>query len=288
MAALNGKTAIVTGASAGIGEAIARWLARDGATVMLTARRQDRLDNLKAEIEANGGKAIAIAGDINASDFRKSLIEETLKATNRIDALVNNAGYGQRGPVEIVPIEAIRQNFETNFFAVVELTQLVLPTMRKQGSGRIVNISSVAGKISRPLSSIYSATKFAMEAISDGLRLEVAPFGIKVVLIEPGFIISEFLEVATDSAKSLTEQESPYRELLEHSASGKDYERLRKMAGTPDDIAKLVHLAITVENPRARYAAPAHAKVAIAMKRFLPECLSDKVLMNQSGLKKKS
>src|SRR5205085_9786815 len=140
-------------------------------------------------------KAITISGDINASEFRRQLVEKTLQTTGRIDALINNAGYGQRGPVEIVPLEAIRQNFETNFFAVVELTQMIIPTMRKQGGGRIVNISSVAGKVSRPLSSIYSATKFALEAISDGLRLELAPFGIKVVLIEPGFITSEFLDV---------------------------------------------------------------------------------------------
>jgi short-subunit dehydrogenase len=287
MATLNGKTAIVTGASAGIGEAIARWLAREGATVVLTARRQDRLDKLKAEIEANGGKAIAIAGDINASEFRHQLVADTLAATNRIDALVNNAGYGQRGPVEIVSMDAIRQNFETNFFAVVELSQLVIPTMRKQGGGRIVNISSVAGKVSRPLSSIYSATKFALEAISDGLRLELAPFGIKVVLIEPGFITSEFLSVTTESVKTVAEQDSPYKDILDNSASGKDYERLRKMAGTPDDIAKLVHLAITADNPRPRYAAPAHAKVAIALKRYLPERLADKVLNNQSGMAKK-
>ncbi|MEW6130619.1 MAG: SDR family NAD(P)-dependent oxidoreductase [Acidobacteriota bacterium] len=287
MAKLTGQTAIVTGASSGIGEAIARHLARDGATVVITARRQERLDKLKLEIEQAGGKALRFAGDINGDEFRKQLVDETMTATGRIDALINNAGYGQRGPVEIVPLATIRRNFETNFFSAVALAQLVIPVMRTQQKGSIINISSVAGKISRPLSSIYSATKFALEAISDGMRLELAPFGIRVVIIEPGFITSEFLEVATGSGKELLEIDSPYNQLLENSASGKDYQRLRKMAGTPDDIAAIVVEALTTNHPRPRYAAPFHAKFAIAMKRWLPERLTDRVLVNQSGMNKK-
>jgi short-subunit dehydrogenase len=287
MANLKGQTAIVTGASSGIGEAIARQLAREGASVVITARRQERLDALKQEIESSGGRAITVAGDINSEAFRRRLVEETIGATGRIDALINNAGYGQRGPVEIVPMEVIRQNFETNFFSVVALSQLVIPFMRKQRSGRIVNISSVAGKISRPLTSIYSATKFALEAISDGMRFELAPFGIKVVIIEPGFITSEFLGVANDSENALVDTDSPYQPLLENSGSGKDYQRLRKMAGTPDDIAAIVLEALTSENPRPRYAAPFHAKFAIALKRWLPERLADRVLVNQSNMSAK-
>jgi short-subunit dehydrogenase len=282
MATLKGQTAIITGASAGIGEAIARWLAREGATVVITARRQDRLDLIKQEIEAAGGCAIAIAGDINSVDLREQLVNETLKATGRIDLLINNAGYGQRGPIEIVPLEAIRQNFETNLFSVIGLTQLVIPVMRKQNGGRIVNISSVAGKVARPLSSVYDATKHALEAISDGLRGELAPFGIKVVVIEPGFIITEFLGVANHISKPVIEKESPYKLFFEGSTEG--FKRLRKMAGTPDDIARLVHIAVTSDNPRARYAAPRHAKLAIALKRLLPEKIYDSILNKQSGM----
>ncbi len=284
MAALKGQTVIITGASSGIGEAIARRLAREGATVVITARREERLETLKQEIESNGGRAIALAGDINSDKFRQDLVAETVRATGRLDGLINNAGYGQRGPVEIVPLETIRQNFETNFFAVVALSQLVIPLMREQRSGRLVNISSVAGKISRPLTSIYSATKFALEAISDGLRLELAPFGIKVVIIEPGFITSEFLGVSTDSEKSLADTNGPYQALLKNSASGKDYQRLRKLAGTPDDIAVIVCEALTTDHPRPRYAAPFHAKFAIALKRWLPERLADRVLVSQSSM----
>jgi short-subunit dehydrogenase len=283
MATLKGQTAIITGASAGIGEAIARNLARAGATVVITARRQERLDTLKKEIEQSGGQAIVIAGDINSADHRQHLLKETLKATGRIDALINNAGYGQRGPVELVPMDAIRQNFETNFFSVVDLTQQVIPIMRKQNSGRIVNISSVAGKVSRPFASIYSATKFALEAISDGMRLELAPFGIQVVVIEPGFITTEFSGTANEIAKPIIEQDSPYKPFLSGSAEGD--RQIRKMAGTPDEIARLVHLALTADKPKARYAAPGHAKLAIALKRWLPEKMYENLVKKSSGMR---
>jgi short-subunit dehydrogenase len=283
MATLKGQTAIITGASAGIGEATARTLARAGATVVITARRQERLDKLKQEIEQNGGKAIVFAGDINSADDRQHLIKETMNATGRIDVLINNAGYGQRGPVELVPMDAIRQNFETNFFSLVALTQQVIPVMRKQNSGRIINISSVAGKVSRPLASIYSATKFALEAISDGLRLELAPFGIQVVVIEPGFITTEFSGTANRIAKPIIEQDSPYQSFFSGSAEGD--KQLRKMAGTPEDIAQLIKLALTANQPKARYAAPRHAKLAIALKRWLPEKMYENLIKKSSGMR---
>lgn len=275
---------IVTGASAGIGETTARMLAEKGAAVVITARREDRLDNLKRRIEAKGGRAMAIAGDVTSDTDRKRLVDETLRSFGRIDALVNNAGYGQRGPIELVPIESIRQNFETNLFSVIALSQLVIPIMRQQKEGRIINISSVAGKIARPLSSIYDSTKHALEAISDGMRGELAPFGIKVVIIEPGFIITEFLEVANAGSRELIEQESPYRKYFEGFAAG--YRRLRRIAGTPEDIGHLVIKASTADSPRARYAGPGHAKLAIALKRWLPSSLFESILNRQAGTKK--
>ena len=210
MGKLDGQVAIVTGASAGIGEATARKLAREGATVVLAARRADRLEALKQEIESTGGRALAVAGDITNAQDRARLLEETLRAFGQIDALVNNAGYGQRGPIELVPLEAIRQNFETNLFSLIGLTQLVIPVMRKQRSGRIINVSSVAGRVARPLSSVYDSTKHALEAVSDGLRGELAPFGIKVVIIEPGFISTEFLDVANGTSREVIEKDGPY------------------------------------------------------------------------------
>ena len=276
MGRLDGQVVIVTGASAGIGEAAARRLAGEGAAVVISARRADRLDALKREIEAAGGRALAVAGDVTSQEDRARLVEEAMRAFGRIDGLVNNAGYGQRGPIELVPVEAIRQNFETNLFSLIALTQLVIPIMRKQGSGRIVNISSVAGRIARPLSSVYDATKHALEAISDGMRGELAPFGIKVVLIEPGFIITEFLDVANENAREIVEQAGPYAESLERMSGV--IQRLRKMAGKPEDIAEVIFKALAAKSPRTRYAAPGHAKFALAVKRLLPSRVFDYVL----------
>lgn len=276
MGRLDGQIIIVTGASAGIGEATARWLAREGATVVINARRAERLEVIKREIESAGGRALAVTGDVTSAADRERLVQETMRAFGRIDALVNNAGYGQRGPIELVPVDAIRQNFETNLFSLIALTQLVIPIMREQKSGRIVNISSVAGRIARPLSSVYDATKHALEAVSDGLRGELAPFGIKVVIVEPGFILTEFLGVANENAREIIENAGPYAESIERT--GAAIQRLRKLAGHPDDIAEAVFKALSSKNPRARYAAPGHAKFALAVKRLLPARLFDYVM----------
>jgi short-subunit dehydrogenase len=282
MGKLDGKVVIITGASAGIGEATVKMLARAGAHVVMVARRTERLEAIKKEIEQSGGQSVAIAADVTSAADRERIVQDTMQKFNRIDALVNNAGYGQRGPIEIVPVEAIRENFETNLFSLIALTQLVIPVMRKQQQGRIVNVSSVAGRIARPLSSVYDATKHALEAISDGLRGELAPFGIKVVVIEPGFILTEFLEVANEKAKPIIEQESPYAPFFSGSAKG--INRMRRMAGHPDDIAALILKSLTSGNPRARYAAPRHARIALALKRWMPARLFDYLLDRQAGV----
>jgi NAD(P)-dependent dehydrogenase (short-subunit alcohol dehydrogenase family) len=276
MGKLDGQVVIVTGASAGIGEAASRRLAAEGASVVISARRADRLEAVKREVESEGGRALAVAGDVTSPQDRERLIHETMRAFGRIDGLVNNAGYGQRGPIELVPIEAIRENFETNLFSLIALTQLVIPIMREQLSGRIVNISSVAGRIARPLSSVYDSTKHALEAISDGLRGELAQFGIKVVIIEPGFIITEFLGVATENARPIIEHAGPYSQEFERLNGV--VQRLRKLAGRPDDIAEVIFKALSASSPRARYAAPGHARFALAVKRVLPSRLFDYLL----------
>ena len=269
MRTLAGQVIIITGASSGIGEAAARRLAQGGARVVVTARRQDRLDALARELDPSGTNVLAVAGDITSDADRRKLVAATLQKFGRIDGLVNNAGYGTRGPVEIVPVEAIRKNFETNVFSLVALTQLVLPHLRERGDGCIVNIGSVAGKIARPLSSIYDSTKHALEALTDGLRGELKPFGVRVTLIRPGFILTEFVDAADAASTEVIENAGPYAPYLGGFRVG--YDKLRRIAGTPDDIARLVERALTADNPAPRYSGPLHAKLFLFLKWLLPD-----------------
>ena len=269
MRQLSGQVIIITGASSGIGEATARRLARGGAKVVLAARRADRLQALAQELDPSGANVLAVAGDVTSDADRRQLVTATMDKFDRIDGLVNNAGYGTRGPVELVPVHAIRKNFETNLFSIIALTQLVLPSMRERGDGCIVNIGSVAGKIARPLSSIYDSTKHALEAITDGLRGELKPFGVRVTLIRPGFIITEFVEAANTASAGIIANAGPYAPFLEGFRVG--YQKLRLIAGAPDDIARLVERALTADHPAPRYSGPIHAKVFLFLKWILPD-----------------
>jgi NAD(P)-dependent dehydrogenase (short-subunit alcohol dehydrogenase family) len=267
---------IVTGASSGIGAATARRLVRAGAKVVISARRPDRLDALARELDPTGARVLAVAGDVTAAADRQQLVAATRAKFGRIDALVNNAGYGTRGPVELVPVELIRKNFETNVFSLLALTQLVLPAMRERGSGCIVNIGSVAGKIARPLSSIYDSTKHALEALTDGLRGELKPFGVRVTLIRPGFILTEFVEAADKASTAVVENAGPYAPYYKGYSANTAI--MRRIAGVPDDIARLVEKALTSDNPAPRYSGPFHAKILLLLKWLLPDRLLEFVL----------
>lgn len=269
MPALVGQVVIVTGASSGIGEATARRLVQAGAKVVISARRLDRLQALACELDPTGATVLAVAGDVTSETDRQQLVAATLAKFGQIDALVNNAGYGTRGPIERVPVELIRKNYETNIFSLIALTQLVLPAMRERGDGCIVNIGSVAGKIARPLSSIYDSTKHALEALTDGLRGELKPFGVRVSLIRPGFIITEFIEAANAASTEVIAQAGPYAPFYKGHHEGSD--RLRSAAGVPDDIARLVEKALKSDNPAARYSGPFHAKIFLFLKWILPD-----------------
>lgn len=271
MPALAGQVVLVTGASSGIGVAVARRLARAGARVVLTARRAAPLAALARELDPTGAAVLACAGDVGSAEDRARWVREARAKFGRIDALVNNAGYGTRGPVELVPVEAVRRNFETNVFALIALTQLVLPAMRTQGSGAIVNIGSVAGRIARPWSGIYDATKHALEAVTDALRGELRPFGIRVTLIRPGYIATEFVDAADAASAAHLADAGPYAPFQAAFRSG--YHRLRSVAGAPDDIARLVERALRSDDPASRYNGPFHARVFLLLKWLLPDRL---------------
>ncbi|MGQ0613335.1 MAG: SDR family NAD(P)-dependent oxidoreductase [Planctomycetaceae bacterium] len=278
MPKLQGRIAIVTGASAGIGAATARLFAAEGARLVLNARRKERLEAVAGEIGA-----IAVTGDVTEPAVRAALVEA---AGGRVDLLVNNAGYGEPGPVELVPEEAARRQLEVNLFAAAALARAVLPLMRRQRSGRILNVSSIAGRMGYPLFGWYCASKHALEGLSDALRFEARPFGIRVCLIEPGPIATEFFDVArARSAPLLLDQHSPYRPLYEQADEIEA--RFRKQAVPAQDAARVLLRAATASRPKARYAVHKMAKATMLALRLLPRGLVDRIVRRQFRVPKR-
>jgi NAD(P)-dependent dehydrogenase (short-subunit alcohol dehydrogenase family) len=265
------KTALITGASSGIGEATALQLAELGYTVYAAARRADRMSDL-----ADRGvrtRPVDVTDDASVV----ALVETIIADTGRIDVLVNNAGYGLYGALEDVPIEEARRQFEVNVFGLARLTQLVLPQMRAQRDGYIVNISSMGGKIWEPLGSWYHASKFAVEGLSDSLRVEVAEFGIKVVIIEPGTIRSEWSGIAADNLET-TSANTPYARQAELVGAGlRAVDRLPIAAG-PEVVAEVIAKAVQDPKPRTRYPAGGGARGILLAERILPDRGFDRLI----------
>jgi NAD(P)-dependent dehydrogenase (short-subunit alcohol dehydrogenase family) len=258
------RVALVTGASSGIGEATARRLQQAGFTTYAVARRVDRMSGLARE----GVHTFAM--DVTDDASMVAGVRRVVDEQGRVDVLVNNAGYGSYGAVEDVPIDEARRQFEVNVFGLARLVQLVAPHMRAQKSGRIINISSVGGKFYEPLGAWYHATKFAVEGFSDSLRLELAPFGIHVVIVEPGPIITEWNTIARDR-------------LVEASRGGAYEERAGRVSGTmergdtgwagssPDVVAKKIVSAATARRPRIRYPVGRGAGALMLARRLMPD-----------------
>lgn len=267
---------LVTGASSGIGAAIARRLATRGCRLALLARRADRLETLARELDPDGARVLAVAGDLTAEADRIRFVDTAVAHFGRIDGLVNNAGYGQRGPLETVPLADLRANYETNVFSLIGLTQLVIPHLRAAGGGRVVNIGSVAGRIPRPLTSIYDSTKHALEALTVGLRGELKPWGIRVSLVRPGFIASEFVAAADRASEAALQGLGPYEPYFRghREKSG----LLWKLAGQPDDVARAVEHAMLSRYPNKTYATPGHARVFLALRWLLPSAVFERVV----------
>jgi len=271
------KTALVTGASSGIGATTARKLHGLGYTVYGAARRLDRMKELADE----GIRLLEL--DVTDEDSLRAGVQRILDETGRIDVLVNNAGYGSYGAVEEVPLSEARYQFEVNVFGAARLIQLVLPGMRAQRSGTIVNISSMGGKIYTPLGGWYHGTKFALEALSDCLRMEVRPFGIDVVVIEPGGIRTEWGGIAAANLRK-TSGSGAYAAQADAMARSMDSESSDRRSSPPEVIADTIAKAVTARRPRTRYAAGFAAKPLIALRHLLPARAFDTVIRRATGV----
>jgi NAD(P)-dependent dehydrogenase (short-subunit alcohol dehydrogenase family) len=271
------KTALVTGASSGIGEATARKLQSLGFTVYGAARRTDRLKSLAAD----GIRPLAM--DVTDDASMQAGIDQIITETGRIDVLVNNAGYGSYGALEDVDIDEGRRQFEVNVFGAMRLAQLVLPHMRTQRSGTIVNITSMGGKIYTPLGGWYHGTKFALEALSDCLRLEVKPFGINVVVIEPGGIATEWGGIAADNVEA-TSASGPYAPHAVAVAKSLRSETNGNRNSPPSVIADAIGKAVTASTPKTRYAVGYGAKPLITARGLLSDRQFDALITRAVGL----
>jgi NAD(P)-dependent dehydrogenase (short-subunit alcohol dehydrogenase family) len=271
------KTVIITGCSSGIGQATAFRLGqRDDWTVYATARRRETL----AELESAGCRTLAL--DVTDEASMVAAVEAVTAESGRIDALVNNAGYSQSGATETLDVDDVRRQFETNVFGLLRLSQLVLPSMRAQRDGRIVNISSMGGKVVFPGGGAYHATKFAVEAFSDAMRFEVAGFGIKVIIIEPGLITTNFDQAAVGSMD--LEDDGPYADFNRTVASATvdTYKGpMKRLGGPPDAVAKVIEKALEARRPRTRYTVTPSAKMALTTRGLMTDRMWDRAMRTQ-------
>ena len=279
---------LITGSSSGIGRSSALALHAAGRTVYATARRLDSIKDLADQ----GIRTLAL--DVTDEESMSTAVAAIEAESGPIAVLINNAGYGLYGAVEQVPMDDIRRQFETNFFGLVRLTQLVLPGMRQARQGRILNVSSMGGRVTLPGGAFYHASKYAVEAFSDALRMEVAQFGIDVVLIEPGPVKTPWNDVAAGSmdgngaaeasAGAADDPYAAYKKAVAGSFTTVQDGPLGRLASTADDIAEVIVKAVTAGTPRTRYLINAVAKSMLATRRLLPTRASDAVLARQYGL----
>jgi NAD(P)-dependent dehydrogenase (short-subunit alcohol dehydrogenase family) len=262
------KVAIVTGASSGIGKAAAVKFLEMGYTVHAAARR---LQAMK-DIEAEGG--ILHQVDLRKAEEITAFANNVIAASGRVDVLVNSAGYGFFGAVEDVPMTAAKDQFEVNVFAVAEMIQAVLPAMRKQRSGKILNISSTGGKSALPLGGWYHASKFALEGLSDSLRGEVRPFGIDVVVVEPGGVKTEWGGIMVENMMQASGN-GPYRVMVERFRDTLAGKQVESMSASPEEIGALIARIAEIKRPKARYVAPFHAKIILFMNWLLCDQAAD-------------
>jgi short-subunit dehydrogenase len=263
----NNEVALITGASSGMGKDFSLRLLDEGYIVYGVARRIERM----SDIEGAGGHIIKL--DITDDSSIVATVDQIIKEQGRIDVLINNAGYGSYGAIEDVPVEEAKRQFEVNIFGLARLTQLVLPHMRKNNFGKIINISSIGGKLHGPLGGWYHATKFALEGLSDCLRFETKQFGIDVIIIEPGGVESEWGDIALNAAMERSGSTA-------YSETAKGFKKIMetfKKQAPPKVITDLVMKALRAKNPKTRYSAGTAAKPMLFMRKILSDRMFDKL-----------
>ena len=271
MTAATNRVALVTGASSGIGEATTRQLLAAGWRVYAGARRVDRMQPLASA----GARLLAL--DVSDDVSMQQAIDTIRSETGRLDALVNNAGYGSYGALEDVPLDEGRRQFEVNVFGLARLTQLALPMMRAQRSGRIVNITSIGGKVGEPFGSWYHATKFAVEGLSDSLRMELHPFGIDVVIIEPGAIRTEWNGIARDGLIRHS-GDSAYRDGARQHVKMLASADQGSLPSPPEVVARTIVRAVQAVRPKTRYATGGGAQMVLFLRRLLSDRAFDALM----------
>ena len=271
------KAVLITGCSTGIGRTTAERLARNGHTVYATARRLESI----AELAQCGCKLLAL--DVCDESSMRAAVATVEREHGAVGVLINNAGYGSEGPVEEVPMDEVRRQFDTNVFGLLRLCQLVLPAMRRQRWGKIVNLSSMGGRMTLPGGGIYHATKYAIEALSDALRFEVRGFGIDVIVIEPGAIKTEFGSTAIARVDALggSSDYAAFRDVLKQQIRNAYEGPMAAFAAGPEAVAKVIEKAITTRRPRTRYLITLGAHVLVRLRRVLPDRAFDAFLRTQ-------
>ena len=274
MGSIAGKVALVTGASSGIGYETAVALLDAGVTVYGAARRVEKM----AELADRGARVLEM--DVTSEESMVAGIQRIVEEAGGVDILINNAGYGSYGAVEDVPIEEAKRQFEVNIFGLARITQLVLPGMRENGFGKIVNISSMGGKIYTPFGAWYHATKHALEGLSDALRLEVKEFGIDVVVIEPGGITTPWGTISADNLRK-TSGSGAYAGKANKTADGMAEMYTSGKLSPPTVVAKAIIKAVTAGRPKTRYAVGYMAKPAIFMRGLFSDRMFDRIIASQ-------
>src|SRR3954451_23083500 len=273
------RAVLITGCSSGIGRATAERLAARGYVVYASARRVGTI----ADLEARGCRVLAL--DVTDEDSMAAAVGAVVEEQGAVGALVNNAGYSQSGAVEEVPMAEVRRQFETNVFGLVRMCQLVLPGMRAQRYGRIVNVSSMGANFTFPGGGFYHATKYAVEAISDALRFEVKGFGIDVVIVQPGIIRTGFADAATQAIDDGTPDHGPYAAFNAAVAGSTQcvYERgpLARLGGEPETVARTIERAIASRSPKVRYRVTPSARLLVGQRALMTDRMWDRMLATQ-------